>query len=297
MRLLWLLAASVLAALGLAVPAAHGAQSRLFFGETARGGDVRAEAFPGGRFGNAVVTFSVRCRKAGVTARGSVGFEGSLVERSRREFSGTGTNDVDETGFDASVEGAMTGRRHVPGGRPGLERWSGLLEIEVTLRREDRIVERCGFRDARWTARRESFGRFAWTMTGDAGDYINGGETVTYGRRDELVAYGDRKLVHFGVNARNGDDWTADFAAPPRDRLVPGRTYTAERYPFHAPAAGLDVSGNGRGCNNLTGTFTVEQARFDRHGRMLRFVVRFEQHCEGSTPALRGRLSFRATLR
>ena len=54
------------------------------------------------------------------------------------------------------------------------------------------------------------------------------------------------------------------------------------------------MSGNGRGCNQLTGSFTVDHAHYTDNEEMRSITISFEQHCEGATPALRGTLSYRA---
>ena len=50
----------------------------------------------------------------------------------------------------------------------------------------------------------------------------------------------------------------------------------------------------GRGCNELTATFTIHELTFDANGVLRTFRADFEQHCEGGTPALRGTWVFRA---
>ena len=62
------------------------------------------------------------------------------------------------------------------------------------------------------------------------------------------------------------------------------------RYPFHDPAfGGLDWFGNGRGCNTLTGWFVVDNVAWS--GTALAAIdLRFEQHCEGASPALHGQV-------
>jgi len=62
--------------------------------------------------------------------------------------------------------------------------------------------------------------------------------------------------------------------SPPRANatLVPGTYLNATRYPFQAAnVPGLDVSGEGRGSNTLTGQFTIVQALYERQrpGRSL----------------------------
>jgi hypothetical protein len=74
--------------------------------------------------------------------------------------------------------------------------------------------------------------------------------------------------------------------------LVPGTYPNAERAPFEtAGHPGLSVSGEGRGCNVLTGAFTIQEAIYDTSGstpRVVRFVASFSQSCEGTEPPLTG---------
>lgn len=58
----------------------------------------------------------------------------------------------------------------------------------------------------------------------------------------------------------------------------------------------MDISGNGRGCNTLTGTFTVKSIAFELDGTVRNASISFVQHCEGATPALRGTLDFRTPV-
>ena len=48
------------------------------------------------------------------------------------------------------------------------------------------------------------------------------------------------------------------------------------------------MSGNGRGCNTLTGSFEVFEAQYSADGTPTRLRASFVQHCEGVTAALRG---------
>lgn len=66
------------------------------------------------------------------------------------------------------------------------------------------------------------------------------------------------------------------------------------RAPVPHASPGLDVGGYGRGCNESTSTFTVDELAFDPDGTLRTFKVRFEQHCEHMQPALRGTWTFHA---
>lgn len=136
-----------------------------------------------------------------------------------------------------------------------------------------------------------------WQMTSDTGDYIGAGKTYLYTSAFDTIGYrATQQYVSGGVNAANGDWWGAEFAPAQGDVLVAGATYSnARRYPFNGSGPGMDVSGNGRGCNTLVGSFTVNQIGFSStNGALDRLDLNFEQHCEGATPALRGRLRYRA---
>jgi hypothetical protein len=72
------------------------------------------------------------------------------------------------------------------------------------------------------------------------------------------------------------------------NQLVPGYYPNVLRWPFHNPArGGLDWTGNGAGCNQLSGWFAVDAVTYS-NGAVQSVDLRFEQHCEHGTPALRG---------
>jgi hypothetical protein len=94
----------------------------------------------------------------------------------------------------------------------------------------------------------------------------------------------------------SGSFWTLDFAPPEPGPMIPGPYEEATRYPFQSPTKpGLDVSGDGRGCNSLTGRFDVLEVVLDPNGVVLQFAAAFEQHCGGSPPALFGSVRYNAS--
>jgi hypothetical protein len=95
------------------------------------------------------------------------------------------------------------------------------------------------------------------------------------------------------VDGANGDWWYLDFVPSAGDILAPGTYSGATRYPFNGTGAGLSIDGEGRGCNELTGAFTVNELTFDGAGPRT-LSISFEQHCEHATPALRGTFELRA---
>ncbi|MEO3771486.1 hypothetical protein [Micromonospora sp. B9E7] len=130
------------------------------------------------------------------------------------------------------------------------------------------------------------------SFSGDPGDYITGGDSYSYstGDGDQLTTNGsvDNSRVSVSISGYNGDWWSLNFDAPGSAALTPGTYEAATRYPFNGAGPGLDLSGNGRGCNELTGTFTIINAVFGPNGYVQTFDATFEQHCEGGTAAARG---------
>ncbi len=133
------------------------------------------------------------------------------------------------------------------------------------------------------------------SMTSDPGDYIGQGLSYAYDTAggDVFGSDSNGNAVHIAVTGAQGDWWYLDFAAPGGAQLAPGSYPNATRYPFQAPTEpGLSVYGQGRGCNQLTGSFEVLEASYGADGSLASFQATFEQHCEGEKPALRGSVQF-----
>lgn len=129
------------------------------------------------------------------------------------------------------------------------------------------------------------------SFSGDQGDYISGGGSYAYSTAsgDQLNVSGNGNHVSVSLDGANGDWWYLDLAAPSGQTLTPGTYNGATRYPFQGSAEpGLSLSGNGRGCNQLTGSFTVQNAVFGPNGYVQTLDATYEQHCEGGQTALRG---------
>jgi len=140
---------------------------------------------------------------------------------------------------------------------------------------------------------RDSTTRFL--MYSERGDWVGDGHDYSYDPSNASIwVKGSRSGIHGGIDSA-GDWWYFNFTPPDGDALVAGSTYTeARRYPFNSPAAGIDVTGNGRGCNEQAGEFTISQLSFDPYGELERVGLYFEQHCGGEPSALYGILDFRA---
>lgn len=73
-------------------------------------------------------------------------------------------------------------------------------------------------------------------------------------------------------------------------KLTPGFYNNLTRYPFHnSVKGGLSWSGEGRGCNTLTGWFVIDNIVF-QGDKLTELDLRFEQNCDGGSAALRGKI-------
>jgi hypothetical protein len=128
-------------------------------------------------------------------------------------------------------------------------------------------------------------------LESDAGDYIGGGVTRDYSAANATIG-ATAGGGHLSMNVSTPTEWwSGDFQAMSTlARLQPGYYGNLQRYPFNNPIrGGLSWSGDGRGCNTLTGWFVVDAVTYS--GTTLASIdLRFEQHCEGGTPALHGQL-------
>jgi putative cell wall-binding protein len=125
-------------------------------------------------------------------------------------------------------------------------------------------------------------------MASESGDYIGGGQFQYYGEADGTFsgAVGGAVSIHFNTPGYT-HWWNIEVSGPNGRRLEPGPYEGATRSAFRGPTEpGIDVSGDGRGCNQITGRFDLLELEYDNDGTLLRFAADIEQHCEGGPAAL-----------
>jgi hypothetical protein len=131
----------------------------------------------------------------------------------------------------------------------------------------------------------------ALQLNGQKGEWILDDQTREFvlGQDDlEIVTFeaGEISLVFSG----DGEDWDANFAAPSGTYFERGMTITARRFFFQeANEGGIEISGDGRACNEIEGNIEVNEASFDADG-LIALELSFEQRCDGQSTLLRGNL-------
>ena len=128
------------------------------------------------------------------------------------------------------------------------------------------------------------------SLQSDTGDYIGAGKSYEYTRSNAKITVTATGGL-FKVSITGDEWWTGFFKVPDSlSTLQPGTYANVARYPFHNPAVGgLEWSGEGRGCNTLTGSFTINAATYE-NGVLTSIDLSFEQYCESGTTALRGEI-------
>jgi hypothetical protein len=131
-------------------------------------------------------------------------------------------------------------------------------------------------------------------FNGDPGDWVHPGiDTIVNAVfTTSITPTTAPHTVHISVDPDDpgqGLWWDTDFSSRQRgEPLQPGLYEDAQREPFADPGhPGLNISGDGRGCNILSGRFAVWELELS--GTALRsFTATWEQHCEAGASQLRG---------
>jgi uncharacterized repeat protein (TIGR01451 family) len=130
-------------------------------------------------------------------------------------------------------------------------------------------------------------------LQSDANDFIGQGISKAYTPLDSVIEVGGGGMTpvgnRFQLTVRGDEEWTGFFQAMSTlSDLQPGYYGNLQAFPGNNPVyGGISWSGEGRGCNTATGWFVIDSVTYS--GSTLDSIeLRFEQHCEGFTPALHG---------
>jgi hypothetical protein len=135
-------------------------------------------------------------------------------------------------------------------------------------------------------------------VTGSPGAYVAEGARSIHGGAGWSV---DVKRTRDGypsnVEIEIGDSWSVALSTDSLGKPLGAGTYLdAQRADFADPGRpGLDISGDGRGCNEVSGRFEVLDVALLRGAgpaRVLELRALFEERCDGHA-AFRGCVQFR----
>ena len=132
-------------------------------------------------------------------------------------------------------------------------------------------------------------------LRSDPGDFIGGGASYGYSNTDSVLTL-NATGGQLEVTVAGEESWHGSFALPSGvATLQPGTYLNLTRFPFHSAATGgLDWSGDLGGCNTSADQLTIDSVGYIG-GVLAAIDLRFEQHCEGAAPALRGQIHWSAS--
>jgi hypothetical protein len=137
------------------------------------------------------------------------------------------------------------------------------------------------------------------TLNSQPGDYIGQGitHTLTPAEGTFSVANTPDSVSIFFHTPDYSQFWSLDFGSPVANKIGYGEYEGAQRTAFRSPTRpGIDVSGDGRGCNTDSGRFLVSDFALASDGTISRLAIDFEQHCEGAPPALYGSFRYNSAV-
>lgn len=140
------------------------------------------------------------------------------------------------------------------------------------------------------------------SIVSDPGDTIGQGETraITLADADFDVQFKQasfgKQFIKITVTKIDVNDlnnyilWTFLFQSPNNKSLAPGVYTPVVLYPSLSGNSEMSVTMSGRGCESVTGSFTLHSIDGDINLVVRSLHLTFEQHCDGASPSLRGEI-------
>ncbi len=123
------------------------------------------------------------------------------------------------------------------------------------------------------------------------GDYIGQGQTYVTTNQADFSFSGTPALITVGAFG-----YTFWIGGPGGTNLDVGTYTNSARYPFNGSQPGLDVFGNGRGCNTDCGSFQIFELHTNASGNVDRLWVTFTNKCECSFAPMTGEIRYNSLL-
>lgn len=129
-------------------------------------------------------------------------------------------------------------------------------------------------------------------LQSDTGDYVGAGKSYLYTSIDSLIKLNTTNNgLGIYTNVQGNQNWTGSFLLPSGAGNLQAGYFAglARTTSANATVGGLDWSGDGRGCNVISGWVVIDKVTVTA-GAMTALDLRFEQHCEGGMTALHGQI-------
>jgi hypothetical protein len=134
-------------------------------------------------------------------------------------------------------------------------------------------------------------------LRGAQGDFLTAGQSFLVTPADGTFSatheFGAVQLSTVGD--RPSDNWNLFFSSPEGSDLTVG-DYDGAAAPTSPQQPGLNVNGDGRGCDFTPGRFSIREASFSIDGTIEHFAADFEQYCENEDVPMFGSLRINSSL-
>jgi hypothetical protein len=128
---------------------------------------------------------------------------------------------------------------------------------------------------------------------GPPGEFISSGKHLTVSDPGYKVSITQQGPGDIQMEFDRGDtEYNANFSTGSNTRFETRVYPHAQRYDTGDPRKpGLEVSGDGRACNAIAGSFQVSNVEYLPDGTISNFAATFEQWCDDSKAPARGSVS------
>jgi hypothetical protein len=144
------------------------------------------------------------------------------------------------------------------------------------------------------TTKRDVKGRIE--ISGPPGEFISDGRSHTFVTPSTKLVVDDSEpgsvVIEIG-DPKNS--WEIDLSAPAGGRFETVTYKDAQRFGFaEGGHAGISVSGPATGCNEISGSLTIENISFGTNGRLLKLVAIVIQRCDRAHSVLKAQIAIQA---
>lgn len=137
-------------------------------------------------------------------------------------------------------------------------------------------------------------------LIGSDGSYVASGRSLVF-REDDgctVSTYSYSNIDGISLNFCKGTStyYHITFYPPPGMKFTPGIYRKAQRFPFNDKIPGLDIGGDGCGCNRVAGEFEVLEVVYDSNGKITSFAANFTERCEEIKPPIYGSVRYNSNI-
>lgn len=141
---------------------------------------------------------------------------------------------------------------------------------------------------------KEKNGFFEISFSGPKGEWISDGKYHSYSslKKQLIVEQNSLNEITFLYDDFGDEDWGFEFSVPEKFEV---KLYeNAQRNGFQdSGKAGFSISGDGRGCSDISGKFEVKKVQYDSSNKIVELEIDFIQYCDEDQKPLNGSLRFK----